>query len=37
MDYNARLGLKGVLCVRIYISLLKIYKNTHLKPINGKP
>jgi hypothetical protein len=36
MDYNAHLRLRGVLYVYIYISLLKIYKNTHLKPINGK-
>jgi hypothetical protein len=36
MDYSARLRLKGVLYIRIYISLLKIYKNTHLKPINRK-
>jgi hypothetical protein len=37
MDYSARLGLKGVLYVYIYISLLGIYENTHLKPTDGKP
>jgi hypothetical protein len=36
MDYNIHLKLKKVLYIYIYMNLLKIYKNTHLKLINKK-
>ena len=36
MDYSIYLGLRGILYIRIYISLLEIYENTYLKPIDRK-
>lgn len=36
MDYSARLGLRGVLYIRMYVGLLEIYENTYLKPMDGK-
>jgi hypothetical protein len=37
MDSGIHLRLKGVLYVHIYISLLRIYENIHLKPTDRKP
>ena len=37
MDSGIYLGLRGVLYIYIYMSLLGIYENTYLKPMDRKP